>query len=55
MSMIDQESLYFWTSNEVFADMFNYVFWKSGIPNKAAPKGLHEMDGKQNIDVVNGK
>ena len=55
MGMIDQESLKFFAINEIFADMFNYVFWKSGIPNRVDTKGLYEMDGKQIIDVVSGK
>ena len=55
MGMIDHESVKFFASNEIFADMFNYAFWKRGVPNRVDPKDLYEMDGRQIIDVVNGK
>lgn len=45
----------FFAINEIFADMFNYAFWKNGVPNRVDHNDLYEMDGKQIIDVVNGR
>lgn len=55
MGKADNESIKLFRNNVFFADVFTYMFWKNGVNVVVDPNDLYEMDGKQIVDVVNGK
>ena len=55
MGKADNEAIKLFRNNVFFADVFTYMFWKNGVNVVVDPNDLYDMDGKQIVDVVNGK